>query len=149
MRLVLGAAMVMCACSAAGPEAVDAGLADAGAVCTGVPARITQFLCVANGAPGSATQRCESTPEATVAAHFVGNCDAGPGILGHVSVGECEGGLRAVRWVYGFPGDTYECVFPEDGGAVGAINFSDRGVIVSGQVGECSTVAVSACRDGG
>lgn len=68
----------------------------------------------------------------------------------HLSVGECGAGLQAVRWVYGFPGDTYECVYPEDGGAsVGGINYSDRGVFIAGQVGDCSTVEPPACRDGG
>jgi hypothetical protein len=150
MRFLLGAALVMGACSGGGSTQDSGVTADAGPQCTGVPARLTQYTCVGQGEPGSAAQRCESTYEATVAAHFVGNCDAGPGILGHVSVGECGEGLRAVRWVYGFPGDTYECVFPGDGGAVvGAINFSERGVFVSGQVGDCSTVAPSSCRDGG
>lgn len=146
-------ASVLCACAGtpSPPDAgTDAGIGidtDAGARCEGVPARITEYRCVELGAAGSA--RCEPTLAAAVAAHFTGNCDAGPGILGHLSLGECPT-LESVRWVYGFPGDTYECFYERDGGAaVGGINFSDRGVIIAGQVGGCSTLAPPACRDGG
>ncbi len=141
---------MMFSCSGAGPSPVDAGGVDsgvdAGPLCSGVPTRITQYTCVGQGEPGSA--RCEATLEAAVAAHFQ-SCDAGLGIVGHLSLGECPP-LKSVRWTYGFPGDTYECFYPEDGGAaVGGINFSDHGVIVSGQVGDCSTIEPPMCRDGG
>lgn len=138
--------LLLVGCSGPGPTPSDAGTAetDAGPRCLGVPSLLTQFTCVGQGEPGSA--RCtEPTLKAAVTAHF-SNCDAGPGILGHLSVGDCGGGLRAVRWVYGFPGDTYECVYASDGGAsVGGINFGDRGVFVSGQVGDCSTEPPAMC----
>ncbi len=128
------------------PPAVDAGSPDAGPRCEGVPTRLSQSQCVGVGTAGAPP--CDSSAAAAISAHF-GNCDAGPGILGHLSVGEC-GSLEVVRWVYGFPGDTYECFYPRDGGApVGGINFSDHGVIVAGEIAECTTLAAPACRDGG
>ncbi len=143
MKRLVGV-LLFCACSGAMPGPVDSGTTvDAGADCQGVPARLTQYTCIAMGQPGAA--RCEPSAEAALAAHFQG-CDAGPGILGHASVGECGSGLVAVRWVYGPPGDTLECIYPNDGGAaVGGINYGERGVFVSGQVGDCTTVAPATC----
>ncbi|MDP1821630.1 MAG: hypothetical protein Q8L48_00225 [Archangium sp.] len=147
MRLATVLLLSACAGTPPAPDAgTDAGL-DAGPLCRGVPARLTEYLCVEPG--GAGAPRCEPTLAAAVAAHFTGNCDAGPGILGHLSLGECPT-LESVRWVYGFPGDTYECFYERDGGpSVGGINFSDHGVIVAGQVGDCSTITPSTCRDGG
>ena len=137
--------LVLSACSPTAPRPADAGV-DGGPTCLDVPSRITEFTCVELGGPGAA--RCEPTLAAAVTAHFAG-CDAGPGIVGYLSVGECST-LESVRWTYGFPGDTYECFYERDGGPfVGGINFSDRGVLVAGQVGDCSTLAPPACRDGG
>ena len=150
--------LILVGCSGTPPGAdagsdsgIDAGddVIDAGPRCFGVPATLTQYTCVGMGEPGSA--RCtEPNFEAAVAANFRNDCDAGPGILGHLSVGECNPGLKAVRWVYGVPGDTYECFYPTDGGvAVGGINYGDRGVFVSGSVAVCPTEPPSMCRDGG
>ena len=127
------------------PGPTDSGV-DAGPRCVDVPSRLTEFTCVEVGAPGSA--RCEPTLAEAVTAHYAG-CDAGPGIVGYLSLGECAT-LDSVRWTYGFPGDTYECFYERDGGpSVGGINFSDRGAFVAGHVGDCSTLAPPACRDGG
>lgn len=75
------------------------------------------------------------------------SCDAGPGILGYLAEGVCPDGLVSVSWVYGFPGDTYECFYGEDGGTlVGLINFSDRGPRLAGRVSECVAQPAPACR---
>ncbi|MEW5738186.1 MAG: hypothetical protein AB1938_04635 [Myxococcota bacterium] len=132
---------------AGGPDAgVDGGL-DAGAECVGVPAHLTQSTCVA--ATGRYPIGCEATFEATLAQRTNVDCDAGPGILGYVAVGECAE-LASVSWVYGFPGDTYACFYAKDGGAwTGGINYSDRGVFLAGTVGDCAAQPPPACRDGG
>jgi hypothetical protein len=91
---------------------------------------------------------CGASFASTVAAHYQG-CDAGPGIVGYLGVSDC-GEFATVSWTYGFPGDTYECFYPRDGGsAVGALNFSDHGVLAAGRVGDCVSGPPSMCRDGG
>lgn len=151
--VALGGAVFLSAC--AGLDATDAGQvdagrdagADAGPVCTGVPATLTQYTCLAAAFPYPSP--CQATLEATLAQRQNVDCDAGPGIVGYVGVGECAD-LRSVAWVYGFPGDTYECFYARDGGAwTGGINFSDRGTFVGGHVGGCPQQAPPACRDGG
>jgi hypothetical protein len=143
--------VVLAACSGAsasdaGTDAGSDGGADAGPVCTGVPARLTQYTCVEATFPFPIT--CEATFEATLAQQTA-NCDAGPGIQGYVAEGDCVD-LRSVSWVYGFPGDTYECFYARDGGAwTGGINFSDRGTFIGGHVGDCAPKPTAACRDGG
>lgn len=140
--------VLLSACSGTGPSdgGTDGG-GDAGTpVCTGVPARLTQYTCVE--ASYLHPLACKDTFEATLAEHTV-DCDAGPGILGHVAVGDCVE-LRSVSWVYGFPGDTYECFYARDGGAwTGGINYSDHGVLVTGHVGDCAPQEAPGCRDGG
>ena len=139
--------VVLAACS--GASASDAGSdggEDAGPVCTGVPARLTQYECVE--AQYLSPVACKATFDETLALHTA-DCDAGPGIVGYVAEGSCAD-LRSVSWVYGFPGDTYECFYARDGGArTGGINCSDHGVLVTGHVGDCPAMAAPACRDGG
>jgi hypothetical protein len=129
--------------SDAGPA--DAGTPDAGPVCVGVPPALGA-LCLDLAPPLS--NSCEQTRAATVALHPV-DCDAGPGILGFVSVGTCTD-LESVSWVYGFPGDTMTCFYRPDGGALaGLLNLSDHGVLAAGHVGDCAQRAPASCRDGG
>jgi hypothetical protein len=146
-RVLAAMSLVLAACSGASPSdgGVDAG-ADAGPVCTGVPARLTQYTCVE--ATLSYPSTCQASFEATLAQQTA-DCDAGPGIVGYVAEGDCAD-LRSVSWVYGFPGDTYECFYARDGGAwTGSINYSDRGVFLGGHVGDCTPRPPPTCRDGG
>lgn len=143
---LLTTTLVACSGASSTDSGVDSGSngIDAGPTCTGVPARLTQFTCVER----TVAAPCETTLAATVSRHFA-NCDAGLGIVGHLSLGECAD-LDSVRWTYGFPGDTYECFYARDGGAwVGAINFSDHGVLAGGHVGDCASREPAMCRDGG
>jgi hypothetical protein len=120
---------------------------DGGAVCTGVPAHLTQYTCEAATFPYPIT--CEATWAETLAARTGIDCDAGPGVGGHVAVSHCDG-LDSVSWVYGFPGDTYQCFYLTDGGAwTGGINYSDRGVFLAGHLADCTDELPPACRDGG
>ncbi|GMU59666.1 MAG: hypothetical protein AMXMBFR34_14290 [Myxococcaceae bacterium] len=154
MRKSLICALWLAGCSGASgtdggttDAGTDAGV-DAGAQCFGVPPRLTQYTCVA--ATGRYPITCEATLEVTLAQHPANlDCDAGPGVLGYAAVGECPES-SSVSWVYGFPGDTYECFYAKDGGAwTGGINSSDRGVFLAGTVGDCPPRPVPACRDGG
>lgn len=106
--------------------------------CTGVPARLNARCVGLDTFEGI----CGPTREATLTQQFTA-CDAG------VTAGECAD-LQSVRWVYGFPGDSYECFYAPDGGGLqGAINHSDHGVLAAGRVGECTPQAPPQCRDGG
>lgn len=137
----------LAACSGAGPSdaGADAGL-DAGPECTGVPARLTEYTCVETSLLTDVA--CRASLATTLSEHTA-DCDAGPGIVGYVSVNDC-GALESVSWTYGFPGDTYECFYGRDGGAfTGGINYSDHGVLVTGQVGDCTALGAPSCRDGG
>lgn len=129
-----------------GTDAGRDGGNDAGPTCTGVPARLASATCVA--LESFYAQTCGASPAQALAAHTA-SCDAGPGILGYVSEGTCPDGLVSVAWVYGFPGDTYECIFAPDAGLVGAINFSDHGTLLAGRVAECTPRPAPSCRDGG
>jgi hypothetical protein len=155
LLLALGVCATLAACSGASPPddagvdgGVDAG-SDAGQpVCFGVPANVTSFTCVAAETPY--TDWCLATVEQTLAAQTT-DCDAGAGIVGYVSELSCAD-LRAAAWTYGFPGDTFECFYPRDGGALsGFINYSDHGTLVGGTVGGdgCTPLAAPSCRDGG
>jgi len=120
----------------------DAGTQDGGPRCEGVPARLqSQAQCtsldfyVTNACAGSAGDVLDA-----------GKRPCGGG-TGRVS---CAG-FDVVSWQYGPFGDTYQCFFVPDGGALrGAINFSDHGVLVAGSVADCSnaTDPIAAC-DGG
>jgi len=144
-RLVL-VGWLFAACSGAGPTDAgvpDAGI-DAGPECFGVPPRLSA-TCVGLDTFSSI---CGALFSSTVSAHFQG-CDAGEGIVGYLGVSDC-GEFATVSWTYGFPGDTYECFYPRDGGTVvGALNFSDHGVLAAGRVGDCVSGPPSMCRDGG
>lgn len=122
------------------PE-VDAGL-DAGPVCRGAD---PSAQCVELSTFSST---CGASRAAVIAREFRG-CDAGPGIVGYLGVGDC-GAVETVEWTYGFPGDTYRCFYGGDGGALlGALNLSDHGVLAAGTVSACAATAPSQCRDGG
>lgn len=142
-RLFLTAVLAgFSACSGALASA-DGGV-DAGPVCTGVPASLTQYTCLGVGSMSA----CKDSLATTLSEHPA-DCDAGLGVVGYVSVNDC-GGLESVSWTYGFPGDTYECFYGADGGAfTGGINYSDRGVFVAGQIGACTAQGAPSCRDGG
>lgn len=146
--LLLAVVAGVSACSGGGPaDAGDTdGGQDAGPVCTGVPARLTQYTCVETSFLTDVA--CRTSLETTLSEHTA-DCDAGPGIVGYVSVNDC-GALESVSWTYGFPGDTYECFYGRDGGAfTGGINYSDHGVLATGHVGECTALGAPSCRDGG
>lgn len=116
----------------------DAGSIDAGPQCFNVPARL-QAMCV--GLDFYRTNACAPTAAATVQAHL-GVCDAG-WILER---GDCGSSLESARYQYGFPGDTYECLYARDGGTlVGALAFTDRGVLAAGTVDDCATSVMNAC----
>jgi len=149
-RGVLVAGTVSGGCSRhPAPSCTADGGVDAGQpVCVGVPASVTSYQCVEAVAPY--TDNCLGSLEQTLAAHTA-DCDAGPGILGHVEVKDCPA-LQAAAWVYGPPGDTFECFYTRDGGVVtGFINFSDHGVVAGGTVegDACTTLPAPSCRDGG
>lgn len=141
--------MLVVGCAGPTPEpdaGVDAGN-DAGPSCSGVPARLVgQSTCVELGE--FAAQTCGASAAAALASHAA-SCDAGPGVPGYVAEGSCPDGLVSVAWVYGFPGDTYECFYAADAGLVGLINFSDHGPLVAGRVSECTPRPAPSCRDGG
>lgn len=106
-----------------------------------------------HGAPSGATCRsvaaftqCGASFEATLAARTL-DCDASPGVDGYVGVGACEG-LRSIAWNTSTTGETAECFYANDGGAlVGALQFTDRGVVLAGgQVASCTREAPSSCQ---
>ncbi len=106
-----------------------------------------------HGAPSGATCRsvaaftqCGASFEATLAARTL-DCDASPGVDGYVGVGACEG-LRSIAWNTSTTGETAECFYANDGGAlVGALQFTDRGVVLAGgQVASCTREAPPSCQ---
>jgi hypothetical protein len=120
---------------------VDAGATDAGPRCEGVPSRLNNPPCQELSVYATI---CGSSRDSTVAREFE-TCDAGPGIVGYLGVGNC-GEFATVEWTYGPPGDTYTCYFAADGGAlVGVINYTDRGPLVAGRVGECTAGKPPMC----
>ena len=120
---------------------VDAGATDAGPRCDGVPSRLNNPPCQELSVYATI---CGASRDSTVAREF-DNCDAGPGIQGYLGVGNC-GEFATVEWTYGPPGDTYVCYFAADGGGlVGVINYTDRGPLVAGRVGECTAQKPPMC----
>lgn len=117
---------------------VDAGAVDAGPECFDVPPR---FQATCGSLDFYRTYACKPTAAETVQAHL-GLCDAGY----FLTRGECGASLESARWQYGPIGDTYECFYARDGGAlVGAINFSDHGTLAAGTVGDCAATSVNVC----
>lgn len=117
-----------------GDAGLDGGSLDAGPVCNGVYAGLQVAFCVEL----DFYQRYACKPSALQT--FTANCDAGA-----PEAWSC-GALEAVSYTYGPFGDAYRCFYPPDGGAlVGAINFSDRGVLVAGSIAECTPRTAPAC----
>lgn len=125
------------ACGAPGPQGdagVDAGSVDAGPRCEGVYPGLQVAYCVE--LDFYRRYACQPSAQQT----FAAECDGGM-----AQTWSC-GALEAVSYTYGPIGDTYRCFFPPDGGAlVGAINFSDHGVLVAGTIAECAPRTAPAC----
>ncbi|MBL8912121.1 MAG: hypothetical protein JNM17_15605 [Archangium sp.] len=140
-RLALILLVAGCSTPIAFPDSgsqADAGGADAGPQCSGVPAN---FGAICVELDFYRTNACATSASATINAHL-DVCDAGRWL----TRADCNAELESARWQYGPIGDTYECFYARDGGTlVGAINRSDHGILAAGTVTDCAAVSMTAC----